>query len=220
MASRGCGTFGPAGAFSLNQAHQLDPTGTDPNIQNIMLAWLHLKRSPMLFSSGQTVLNKNTVELVLLGQRQWEDGGVGKACVNQCVDQQLLRQQTQSLLRGIVNAPSRRARGATSPPGLSSCVSPLCCSVWLFPLWCAWAAPVPSCADIRGTFPSAWTSAQLSRMSQDDLKQCVEVFAQDASMSAEQRRALWVKLRQVSGGGGLHLCLNATVSWIGVKTFL
>lgn len=126
MASRGCGTFGPAGAFSPNQAHQLYPTGTHPNIQNIMLVWLHLKRSPMLFSSGQMVLNKNTVELVLLGQRQWEDGGVGKACVNQCVDQQLLRRQTQSLIRGIVNAPSRRARGPTSPPGLSSCVSPLC----------------------------------------------------------------------------------------------
>ncbi|TNM91167.1 hypothetical protein fugu_003456 [Takifugu bimaculatus] len=128
----------------------------------LSLSTKHIDSIPLM------VLNKDTVELVLLGQRQWEDGGVGKACVNQCVDQQLLRQQTQSLLRGIVNAPSRRAR-----------------------------APVPSCADIRGTFPSAWTSAQLSRMSQDDLKQCVEVFAQDASLSAEQRRALWVKLRQV-----------------------
>lgn len=67
-------------------------------------------------------------------------------------------------------------------------------------LWRVWTAPVPSCADVRGTFPSAWTSAQLSRMSQDDLKRCVEVFAQDASMSPEQRRALWLKLRQVGGG--------------------
>lgn len=55
-------------------------------------------------------------------------------------------------------------------------------------------------------------------MSQDELKQCVEVFAQDASMSAEQRRALWVKLRQVSGGlpsispGAFHLCPNVSVS--------
>lgn len=111
MASWGCGTFGQAGAFSLSQAHQLYPTGTHQNIQCLILVWLHLKHSSMLFSSGQMVLNKDTVELVLLGQRQWEDGGVGKACVNQCVDQQLLRQQTQSLLRGIVNAPSRRARG-------------------------------------------------------------------------------------------------------------
>lgn len=60
------------------------------------------------------------------------------------------------------------------------------------------AVPVPSCADVRGTFPSAWTSTQLSRMTQEDMKLCVEVFAQDASMSSEQRRAVWVKLRQVS----------------------
>ncbi|TNN87433.1 Stereocilin [Liparis tanakae] len=33
-------------------------------------------------------------------------------------------------------------------------------------------------------------------MSQEDLTQCVEVFAQDASMSSEQRRALWLKLRK------------------------
>lgn len=70
----------------------------------------------MLFPSGQMVLNKDTVELVLLGQRQWRDGVVGKACVSQCVDQRLLRQQTQSLIRGIVNAPSRRARGPMSSP--------------------------------------------------------------------------------------------------------
>lgn len=62
-------------------------------------------------------------------------------------------------------------------------------------------------------------------MSQDDLKQCVEVFAQDASMSAEQRRALWVKLRQVSGGlpsmspGAFHRFMRAS-SWMGVKIFL
>uniref|UniRef100_A0A3Q3IMP4 Stereocilin LRR domain-containing protein n=1 Tax=Monopterus albus TaxID=43700 RepID=A0A3Q3IMP4_MONAL len=57
--------------------------------------------------------------------------------------------------------------------------------------------PVPSCADVRGTLPSAWTPTQLSRMSQEDLKQCVEVFGQDTSLSSEQRRALWVKLSPV-----------------------
>lgn len=57
---------------------------------------------------------------------------------------------------------------------------------------------MPTCADIKGTFPSAWTSTQLSRMSQEDLKLCVEDFGQDASLSSEQRRALWMKLRRVS----------------------
>lgn len=79
---------------------------------------------------------------------------------------------------------------------------------------------MPSCADVRGTFPSAWTSAQLGRMSQDELKRCVEVFAQDAATSLEQRRALWVKLRQVSGGGGVRTsgperqCLLAVMLWL------
>ncbi|XP_019126041.2 stereocilin [Larimichthys crocea] len=113
------------------------------------------------------VLNKDTVEQVLVGQSRWEDSAVGGVCVTKCMDQHRLRQQTQSLLRGIVRARSRRAK-----------------------------VPVPTCADIRGTFPSAWTPTQLSRMSQDELKQCIEVFAQDASMSSEQRRTLWVKLRQ------------------------
>ncbi|XP_035507945.1 stereocilin-like [Morone saxatilis] len=133
----------------------------------------HLGRLVFSLSTKQitsiplTVLNKDTVEQVLVSQSHWEDSVVGGVCVTQCVDQHRQRQQTQSLLRGIVKARNRRAK-----------------------------VPVPSCADIRGTLPSAWTSIQLSRMSQEDLKQCVEVFAQDASMSSEQRRALWVKLRQ------------------------
>ncbi|XP_074522914.1 stereocilin isoform X2 [Halichoeres trimaculatus] len=113
------------------------------------------------------VLNKDTVEQVLEGQSHWEDSAVGRVCVSQCMDKNRHRRQTYSLIRGIVKARSRRAK-----------------------------VPVPSCADIRGTFPSAWTSTQLSRMSQEDLEQCVEIFGQDASLSSEQRRTLWMKLRQ------------------------
>ncbi|XP_036951641.1 stereocilin [Acanthopagrus latus] len=133
----------------------------------------HLGRLVFSLSTKQinsiplTVLNKDTVEQVLVGQTHWEDSVMGGVCVTRCMDQHRHRQQTQSLIRGIVKARSRRAK-----------------------------VPVPSCADIRGTFPSAWTSTQLSRMTQEDMKQCVEVFAQDASMSPEQRRAVWVKLRQ------------------------
>nr|XP_040056537.1 stereocilin isoform X1 [Gasterosteus aculeatus aculeatus] len=135
----------------------------------------HLGRLVFSLSTKQinsiplSVLNKDTVEQVLVGQSRWEDSVVGGVCVTQCTDLQRQRKMTQSLLRGIVKARSRRAK-----------------------------VPVPSCADIRGTFPSAWTSAQLSRMSQEDLKECVQVFAKDTSMSSEQRRALWLKLRKVS----------------------
>uniref|UniRef100_A0A3Q1H4A1 Stereocilin LRR domain-containing protein n=1 Tax=Anabas testudineus TaxID=64144 RepID=A0A3Q1H4A1_ANATE len=110
-----------------------------------------------------TVLNKDTVEQVLVGQQRWEDSLVGGVCMTRCMDERRQRQKTHSLIRGIVKART---------------------------------VPVPTCADIRGTFPSAWTSTQLGRMLQEDLKQCVEVFGQDASLTSEQRRALWVKLRQ------------------------
>ena len=60
----------------------------------------------------QTVLNTDTVEQVLEGQSLWEDSVVGGVCVAQCVDQQRLKLKTQSLIRGIVNARSRRAKGS------------------------------------------------------------------------------------------------------------
>ncbi|XP_048886623.1 stereocilin isoform X2 [Brienomyrus brachyistius] len=59
--------------------------------------------------------------------------------------------------------------------------------------------PVPGCADIKGTFPSAWTAAQLGRMEEEELANCVEDLAQDDSLSPEQRRALWALLRQSYG---------------------
>ncbi|XP_056135330.1 stereocilin [Lampris incognitus] len=132
----------------------------------------HLGRLVFSLSSKQiksiplSVLNKDTVEQVLVAQKHWEDSDVGRVCVTQCMDQHSLRKQTQSLIRGLVNARSRRAK-----------------------------VPVPSCADIRGTFSSAWTSTQLSRMSAEDLKKCIEVVGGDSSLSSEQRRSLWLKLR-------------------------
>ncbi|XP_047437005.1 stereocilin [Mugil cephalus] len=133
----------------------------------------HLGRLVFVLSTKQInsiplkVLSKDLVEQVLVAQRRWEDSVVGAVCSTQCVDQHRQSRRIQSLLRGIVKARSRRAK-----------------------------VPVPSCADIRGTFPAAWTPIQLSRMSQEELKQCVEVFGQDFSLSSEQRRALWLKLRQ------------------------
>ncbi|KAI1889762.1 hypothetical protein AGOR_G00166270 [Albula goreensis] len=56
--------------------------------------------------------------------------------------------------------------------------------------------PTPSCADIKGTFPSAWRATQLGRMGEGELGQCVEVVGRDGSLSPEQRRTLWTKLRR------------------------
>ncbi|XP_062869517.1 stereocilin [Trichomycterus rosablanca] len=57
--------------------------------------------------------------------------------------------------------------------------------------------PIPSCADIRGTFPAAWRWYQLNRMKRKELVECVEFLGQDGSLDAEQRWALWAELRQV-----------------------
>lgn len=58
----------------------------------------------------QTVLNRDTVEQVLVGQRRWADSLVGEVCMARCMDEQWQRQQTQSLIRGIVKGRSRRAK--------------------------------------------------------------------------------------------------------------
>ncbi|TSL68171.1 Stereocilin [Bagarius yarrelli] len=55
--------------------------------------------------------------------------------------------------------------------------------------------PIPTCADIKGTFPSAWRWYQLNRMKRKELKECVEFLGQDGSLHAEQRWALWTELR-------------------------
>ncbi|XP_028823840.1 stereocilin-like [Denticeps clupeoides] len=56
--------------------------------------------------------------------------------------------------------------------------------------------PVPSCADVRGTFPSAWTPSQLQHMAETELQRCVDFMGQDAGLGPDQRRTLWSKLRQ------------------------
>ncbi|XP_023809268.1 stereocilin [Oryzias latipes] len=138
----------------------------------------HLGRLMFALSTKQinsipkTVLNKDIVEQILVGQKRWKDSEVGRVCVIQCVDEHQYRQQTQSLIQWIVKAQNRRAK-----------------------------MPTPSCADIRGTFPSAWMSTQLSRMSEKELRECVEVFGQDSSLSSVQRRALWIRLRQLFNPG-------------------
>ena len=62
----------------------------------------------------QAVLNKDTVEQILVGQNRWEDSVVGGVCVTVCTDLRRQRQKTQSLIRGIVKARSRRAKGSVN----------------------------------------------------------------------------------------------------------
>uniref|UniRef100_A0A8B9KWZ5 Stereocilin-like n=1 Tax=Astyanax mexicanus TaxID=7994 RepID=A0A8B9KWZ5_ASTMX len=53
--------------------------------------------------------------------------------------------------------------------------------------------PTPNCADVKGTFPSAWRWYQLSRMKRRELEECVEFMGLDASLDSDQRGALWAE---------------------------
>lgn len=57
------------------------------------------------------VLNRDIVEQVLVGQKRWEDSVVGEVCITACMDWKRHREKTRSLIRGIVKARSRRAKG-------------------------------------------------------------------------------------------------------------
>ncbi|TRY92454.1 hypothetical protein DNTS_028161, partial [Danionella cerebrum] len=111
-------------------------------------------------------------------------GGLGKDTVEQvllsqwtwknsevgkiCLDLKGLQEKMNILIRRIVNGPWWMRRG-----------------------------PVPSCQDIKGTFPSAWRYYQLSRMRRRELKTCVEFIGQDDTLDSEQREALWMEIRPV-----------------------
>jgi len=58
------------------------------------------------------VLNRDTVELVLVEQKRWEESEVGQACVSLCLEDSRQTELTHSLLRGIVKPRNRRAKGA------------------------------------------------------------------------------------------------------------
>lgn len=114
MAGWGRGAFGQARVRPLTKTDELHPTGKHLKPSTLTSHWFS-ETSPasvnLCFLSEQAVLSRDTVEQVLVGQRRWRDSVVGEVCSGRCIDQDLHRRQTQSLLRGIVKARSRRAKG-------------------------------------------------------------------------------------------------------------
>ncbi|XP_064373786.1 LOW QUALITY PROTEIN: stereocilin [Dromaius novaehollandiae] len=64
------------------------------------------------------------------------------------------------------------------------------------------AAPVPSCADLRATFPAAWSAAQLGAMDPAQLQRCLGLLARDPALRPDQLRAVLRQARRVRRGGG------------------
>ncbi|KAI4535263.1 hypothetical protein MG293_014489 [Ovis ammon polii] len=59
--------------------------------------------------------------------------------------------------------------------------------------------PVPNCADVRGTFPSAWSATQIAEMELLDFEDCLALFAGDPGLGPEELRAAMGKAKQLWG---------------------
>ncbi|XP_007933448.1 stereocilin [Orycteropus afer afer] len=59
--------------------------------------------------------------------------------------------------------------------------------------------PVPNCADIRGTFPAAWSATQIAKMELSDFEDCLALFAGDPGLGREELRAAMGKAKQLWG---------------------
>uniref|UniRef100_A0A8C8TMB9 Stereocilin n=1 Tax=Peromyscus maniculatus bairdii TaxID=230844 RepID=A0A8C8TMB9_PERMB len=59
--------------------------------------------------------------------------------------------------------------------------------------------PVPNCADIRGTFPAAWSATQIAEMELSDFEDCLSLFAEDPGLGPEELRAAMGKAKQLWG---------------------
>uniref|UniRef100_A0A2I3S7U5 Stereocilin n=1 Tax=Pan troglodytes TaxID=9598 RepID=A0A2I3S7U5_PANTR len=59
--------------------------------------------------------------------------------------------------------------------------------------------PVPNCADVRGTFPAAWSATQIAEMELSDCKDCLTLFAGDPGLGPEELRAAMGKAKRLWG---------------------
>nr|XP_028562542.1 stereocilin [Podarcis muralis] len=59
--------------------------------------------------------------------------------------------------------------------------------------------PVPSCSDIRASFPSAWSATQISAMELDQFHDCLSLISQDLALRPYQRQAALSKAKEVLG---------------------
>ncbi|XP_032273739.1 stereocilin [Phoca vitulina] len=59
--------------------------------------------------------------------------------------------------------------------------------------------PVPNCADVRGTFPAAWSATQIAEMELSDFEDCLALFAGDPGLGPEELRVAMGKAKQLWG---------------------
>ncbi|XP_040456163.1 stereocilin [Falco naumanni] len=105
------------------------------------------------------LLSRDTVEQLLQSQRDWEQSELGRLC------HPLGSLDEDPSPQEVLVAPLV----AAARPGDR--------------------APVPSCADVRATFPAAWSAAQLAAMAPQQLESCLGLLSQDPALRPDQLRA-------------------------------
>ncbi|XP_043933659.1 stereocilin-like [Protopterus annectens] len=124
-----------------------------------------------IYSLPKAALTENMVEMLLTSQKHWEKSLIGLACIgNNATLHNMLKKRKQSLIEaGIWKNPKGKRE------------------------------PIPTCADIRGTYAAAWSSTQLGGMSASEFGNCLPTLSQDKELSADQLKAALAKAKQLFG---------------------
>ncbi|XP_074925781.1 stereocilin [Chelonoidis abingdonii] len=115
------------------------------------------------------VWSRDTLEQLLQSQQEWEQSKPGRLCQSPGA-QESLRSRKEALVAWLVRS---------SPVGAQD--------------------PVPSCADMRTTYPAAWSAAQIASMAPSHFKGCLGLISQDPALSPEQLCAALGKAKQLFG---------------------
>ncbi|KAM9311902.1 stereocilin [Gastrophryne carolinensis] len=116
-------------------------------------------------------LGRNTLEWLLESQREWEESELGIICTRKNSHNQQRARMNKKVLSSALTKDGFRTH----------------------------REPIPSCADMRVTFPSAWSESQINGMSLSDFEGCVNLIAEDKELSADQAKAALAKVKQLFG---------------------
>ncbi|XP_018422409.1 PREDICTED: stereocilin [Nanorana parkeri] len=124
-----------------------------------------------LSSIHKDVLRRDILEWLLESQREWEDSEIGMICTKQNSNFQARARSIKKLLASSLTKNGYRSS----------------------------REPIPSCSDMRVTFPSAWSAAQISGMSLSDFEGCLNIITEDADFSVDQAKTALGKIKQLFG---------------------
>ncbi|XP_029430365.1 stereocilin [Rhinatrema bivittatum] len=125
----------------------------------------------ILYSLPKDVLSRDSLERLLESQRSWEESEMGRICgQRRNSGQERMRMKKGILVAPVVKSSFRGNREL-----------------------------IPSCADIRVTFPAAWSATQITGMSLPDFEDCLLLISQGKDLSSEQMKAALTKAKRLFG---------------------